>query len=160
MREDILQCRVHAIPQSLRRIDDNSRQWHPFLLYRTHCLLFCSSSYALPEMRNDFILRAHSRVSFLTELLLGALKPGGRFKERCVKCKGGGNILIENGRRFLTPFVCAGCLLTGWKAALLGPDLPEQAAFHPVSRQLAQTSGKSENVSCSLCTRPEVTPPL
>ena len=51
---------------------------------------------------------------------------------------------VENGRRFLTPLVCAGCLLKGWQAAFARAersrtplDLPEQAAFHPVSRQSA-----------------------
>ena len=46
-----------------------------------------------------------------------------------------------------TPLVCAGCLLTGGEVAFVKaersrtlPDLPEQAAFHPVSRRPAQTS--------------------
>jgi len=57
-------------------------------------------------------------------------------------------VKVDNGRRFLTPLVCAGCLLTGWMAAFTRaersrtpPDLPEQTAFHSVSRRPAQTSG-------------------
>jgi len=59
-----------------------------------------------------------------------------------------GLIHRENGRRFLTPLVCADRLLTGWKAACSGKSgvvrhrpARAKAAFHPVSRQLAQTSG-------------------
>jgi len=54
----------------------------------------------------------------------------------------------ENGRRFLTPLLCAGCLFTGWKAACSGKSggvrprsARAKAAFHPVSRHPAQTSG-------------------
>ena len=54
----------------------------------------------------------------------------------------------ENGRRFLTPLICAGCLLTGLEAASSGKSegvrlrsARERAASHPVSRQPAQTSG-------------------
>jgi len=64
-----------------------------------------------------------------------------------------GLIHRENGRRFLTPFVCAGCLLTGWKAACSrksrGVRLHSaraKAAFHPVSRQTHKHVA-SENVS-------------
>ena len=69
---------------------------------------------------------------------------------------------VERGvfsKRFLTPLACStGCRLTGWKAAFsraersrTPPDLPEQAAFHPVSRQLAQTSGVRKRLPFSLC---------
>jgi len=37
-------------------------------------------------------------------------------------------------------------------------DLPEQAAFHPVSRQLAQLNGVRKGLPFSLCIRPEVIP--
>jgi len=69
----------------------------------------------------------------------------------------GGTTPVENGRRFLTLLVCAGCLLTGRKVAFARaersrtpPDLPEQAAFilevgNP-NKQVA-----SENVSRSPC---------
>ena len=40
------------------------------------------------------------------------------------------------------------------------PDLPEQAAFHPVSRRPTQTSGVRKRLPFSMCIRPEVTPPL
>jgi len=59
-----------------------------------------------------------------------------------------GLIHRENGRRFLTPINCASCLLTGWKAACSGKSgrvrlrpARAKAAFHPLSRQPAQTSG-------------------
>jgi len=75
----------------------------------------------------------------------------------------GGTTPVENGRRFLTPLVCAGCLLTGWEAAFAWaercrtpPDLPEQA----VSTQPAQTSGVRKGLTFSLCIRSEVTTPL
>jgi len=68
---------------------------------------------------------------------------------------------LENGRRFLTPLFYAGCLLTGWEAAFARvercrtpPDLPEQAASHPVSRQSAQTIGVRKRLPFSLCIRP------
>jgi len=58
-----------------------------------------------------------------------------------------GLIHRENGRRFLTPLVCAGCLRTGLEAACSGKSggvrlrsAREKAASHPVSRQPAQTS--------------------
>jgi len=54
----------------------------------------------------------------------------------------------ENGRRFLTPLVFAGCLLTGLETACSGKSggfqlrsAREKAASHPVSRQSTQTSG-------------------
>jgi len=54
----------------------------------------------------------------------------------------------QNGRRFLTPLVCAGCLLTGSEAASLGKSggvrlrsARVKAASNPVSRQPALTSG-------------------
>jgi len=74
---------------------------------------------------------------------------------------------VENGRRFLTPLACAGCLLTGWEAAFTWaercrtpPDLPEQAASNPVSRQPAKTSSVRKRLTFSLCIRSEVTTPL
>ena len=70
---------------------------------------------------------------------------------------------VENGGRFLTPLVCAGCLLTGWTAAerrRTPPDLPERAVFHPVSRRPAQTSSVRKRLPFSRCIRPEVTPPV
>jgi len=73
---------------------------------------------------------------------------------------------VENGRRFLTPLVCEGCLLTAWKAAFARtersrapPDLLP-VAFYPVSRRPAQTSGVRKRLPFSLRIRPEVTPPL
>ena len=39
------------------------------------------------------------------------------------------------------------------------PDLPEQEASHPVSRQPAKTGGSRKRLPFSLCTRLEVTPP-
>ena len=66
--------------------------------------------------------------------------------------------LVENGERFLTPNACAGCLLTGWKAAVgraerirASADLPDQAALHPVIRRPAQTSGVRKRLPFSLC---------
>jgi len=54
----------------------------------------------------------------------------------------------ENGRRFLTPLVRAGCLLTGLEAACSGKSggvrhrsALAKASSYPVSRQPAQTSG-------------------
>jgi len=77
------------------------------------------------------------------------------------------NTPTENGRRFLTLLVCAGCLRIARKAAFALarrkrtlPDLPEQAAFHPVRRQSAQTSGVRKCLPFSLCIKPEVTSPL
>jgi len=74
---------------------------------------------------------------------------------------------IKNVRRFLTPLVCAGCLLTGWEAAFsraergrTPPDLHEQAASNPASRQSAQTSGVRKRLPFSPCIRSEVTPPV
>jgi len=74
-----------------------------------------------------------------------------------------GLIRIENGRRFLTPLVCAGRLLTGWKAACSGKSAgvrlrsaQARAAFHPVSRQPAQTSGVRKRLPFST----GVVPPL
>ena len=65
------------------------------------------------------------------------------------------------------PLVCAGFLLTGWKAAFARaersrtpPDLPEEAAFHPVSGRPAQTSGVRKRLPFSLWARPQVTPLL
>jgi len=59
-----------------------------------------------------------------------------------------GLIHRENGRRFLTPLVFAGCLLTGLETACSGKSggfrlrsAREKAASHPVSRQSTQTSG-------------------
>jgi len=67
-----------------------------------------------------------------------------------------GIIPVENGKRFLTLLVCACCLLTGWTAAFARaerirthPDLPEQAAFHPVRRRPAQISGVRKRLSFS-----------
>ena len=66
---------------------------------------------------------------------------------------------IKNGRRFLTPLVCAGCLHTGWEAAFsraersrTPPDLglPVQAASNPVSRRPAQTSGVRKRLPSSV----------
>jgi len=51
----------------------------------------------------------------------------------------------ENGKRFLTPLVCAGCLLIGLEAAYSGKSggvrLRSARAKAFVSRQPSQTSG-------------------
>jgi len=63
----------------------------------------------------------------------------------------------ENGRRFMTPLVCAGSLLTGWKAACSGKSgevrlrsALAKAASHPVSEQPAQISGVRKRLPFSM----------
>jgi len=75
---------------------------------------------------------------------------------------------VENGRLFLAPLVCAGCLFTGCEAPFARaercrtpPDLPEQTASHPISRQSAQRSGvrkRLQRLPFSRCIRQTMCP--
>jgi len=53
-----------------------------------------------------------------------------------------------------------GSLLLGLDESRTLSDLSEQAAFHAVSRQPAQTSGVRKRLPFSMCMRSEVTAPL
>jgi len=65
----------------------------------------------------------------------------------------GGTTLIEIGRRFLTPLVCAGCLLTGWEAAFARVKRSELFRTYPSKLPFIlrvgnpYKQGASENVS-------------
>jgi len=66
-------------------------------------------------------------------------------------------LYTENGRRFLTPLVYAGCLLTGLEAACSGKSggvrprsARAKAASNPVSMKPAQTSGVKKRLPFSM----------
>jgi len=102
----------------------------------------------VPTYKIKSDLRSHNQRS-LTRVRFCSLSIVGSFARWL--SNGGvtsGPIQRENEKCFLRPFVFAGRLLTGWKAACSGESgrvrlrlARAKATFHPVSRQTAQKSG-------------------
>ena len=129
------------------------------------------------KLRGATLLGLVHRISGIPGRLSVILRRISRFSSRVSEVFGqisrtrwlfnGRTTPIENGGRFRALLVCAGSLLTGWEAAFdraehsrTLPDLPEQTAFHPVSRQPAQTTCVGKRLPFSLWIRPDVAPPL